>query len=158
MDCNGQTVGVWEMDTIVGKDGKGAIVTLVERKNLYMLMKKLDTGKKAKPIASSVISLLKSSGLPVRSITTDNGTEFAEHQTIAKELGTNDYFAHPYSSWEKGTIENMNGLIRQCIPKKTDFKGISNGWVEHVMHKLNKSPRKKNGFLRTVDVVKDYIS
>ena len=157
MDCNGQTVGDWEMDTIVGKDGKGAIVTLVDRKSSYMIMKKLDTGKKAKPMASTAIRLLKESGLLVRSITMDNGTEFAEHEAIAKELGTKVYFAHPYSSWEKETIENINGLIRQYIPKKTDFNGISNGWIEHVMHKSNNRPRKKSGFLIPRKVVKEFI-
>lgn len=127
------------MDTIVGKDGKGAIVTLVERKSSYMLMKKLETGKHA------VVRLLRGSGVPVRTITTDNGREFAAHQIIAKELNTTVYFAHPYSSWEKGTIENMNGLIRQYIPKETDFKGITKGYIRHVIEKLNNRPRK-NGF------------
>lgn len=155
--ANGQTIGDWEMDTIVGINGKGAIVTLVDRKSCYMLMQKLDTGKKAKPLARAVISLLKKSRLPVRTITTDNGTEFADHETIAKELGANIYFAHPYSSWEKGAIENMNGLIRQYIPKKKDFKGFSNGWIEHVRDKLNNRPRKKNGFLSPIDMVKEYI-
>ena len=93
--ANGQTVGDWEMDTIVGKDGKGAIVTLVERKSCFMLMEKLDSGKRAVPLAHAVVRLLKGSGLSVRTITTDNGTEFAAHEIIARELGTTVYFAHP---------------------------------------------------------------
>ena len=110
--ANGQTVGDWEMDTIVGKDDKGAIVTLVERKSSFMLMEKLDSGKRAVPLAHAVVRLLKGSGLPVRTIITDNGTEFAAHEIIARELGTTVYFAHPYCSWEKGALENMNGLVR----------------------------------------------
>lgn len=131
------------MDTIVGKDGKGAIVTLVDRKSCYMLMEKLDTGKQAVPMAHTVVRLLRASRLPVRTITTDNGSEFAAHQIIARELNTTVYFAHPYSSWEKGAIENINGLIRQYIPKKTDFRGISSGFIAHVTEKLNNRPRKK---------------
>ena len=129
--ANGQTVADWEMDTIVGKDGKGAIVTLMERESCFMLMEKLNSGKRAVPLAHAVVRLLKGSGLPVRTITTDNGTEFAAHEIIARELGTTVYFAHPYCSWEKGAIENMNGLVRQYIPKRTDFKGIrQENWRE----------------------------
>ena len=84
------------MDTIVGKDGKGAVVTLVGRKSCFMLMeKKLDSGKRAVPLVHVVVRLLKGSGLPVRIITTDNGTEFAAYEIIARKLGTTVYFTHP---------------------------------------------------------------
>ena len=146
------------MDTIVGKEGKGAIVTLVERKSSFMLMEKLDTGKQAVPLANAVVRLLRESGLPVRSITTDNGPEFAAHEIIARELNTKVYFAHPYCSWEKGAIENMNGLIRQYIPKKTDFRGISRLYVKSIIEKLNNRPRKKNGFCKPKDMIKEKIA
>ncbi len=142
----GAAVGDWEMDTIVGKDGKGVILTLVEKKSSFLIMEKLKTGKKALPLANAVVRRLKETGLPVRMIVTDNGMEFAAHELIARELNTNVYFTHPYSSWEKGAVENINGLIRQYIPKKADFKGISRAWVEHVNRILNDMPRKKNGF------------
>ena len=138
--ANGQTVGDWEMDTIVGKDGKGAIVTLVERESCFMLMEKLDSGKRAVPLAHAVVRLHKGSRLHVRTITTDNGTEFAAHEIIARELGTTAYFAYPYCSWEKGVIENMNGLVRQYIPKRTDFRGISRAYVRRIVEKLNNRP------------------
>ena len=108
-----QSLGDLEMDTIVGKDGKGAIVTLVDKYSSLLLIRKLETGKRAAPLAQAVIEIVKNARLKVRSITTDNGTEFAEHEVISRVLGCNVYFAHPYSSWEKGAIENMNGLIRQ---------------------------------------------
>lgn len=145
-EADGRAFGHWEMDTIVGKDGKGAIVTLVERMSCFMLMEKLETGKKAEPLAYEVVRMLKNAGLPVKSITTDNGPEFAAHQIIAKELNTTVYFAHPYSSWEKGAVENMNGLIRQYIPKKADFRGFSKKNIQNIMDKLNNRPRKKNNF------------
>lgn len=157
VEANGQSIGDWEMDTIVGKNGKGAIVTLVDRKSCYMLMEKLETGKQAIPLAHAVVRLLRGTGLPVNTITTDNGSEFAAHELIAGELGTTVYFAHPYSSWEKGAIENMNGLIRQYIPKNTDFKGISNKLIAQIMHKLNNRPRKKNQFAKPKDMVKKTI-
>lgn len=121
-------------------------------------MEKLETGKQAVPFAHVVVRLLRGSGVPVRTITTDNGREFAAHQIIAKELNTTVYFAHPYSSWEKGTIENMNGLFRQYVPKKTDFKGITKGYIRHVIEKMNNRPRKKNGFRKPKDVVNERIA
>ena len=156
--ANGQTVGDWEMDTIVGKDGKGAIVTLVERKSCFMLMEKLDSGKRAVPLAHAVVRLLKGSELPVRTITTDNGTEFAAHEIIVRGLNTTVYFAHPYCSWEKGAIENMNGLVRQYIPKRTDFREISRGYVRQIVEKLNNRPRKKNGFSKPADMSNNKIA
>lgn len=106
-------------------------------------MEKLDSGKRAVPLAHAVVRLLKGSGLPVRTIITDNGTEFAAHEIIARELGTTVYFAPPYCSWEKGAIENMNGLVRQYIPKRTNFREISRGYVRKIVEKLNNRPRKK---------------
>lgn len=156
-DASGQTMGDWEMDTIVGKDGKGAIVTLVEKKSSFMLMEKLDTGKQAVPLAHTVVNLLKEQPVPIRTITTDNGSEFAAHEIIARELGTVVYFAHQYCSWEKGAIENMNGLIRQYIPKKTDFRGISKKYIKEIMEKLNNRPRKKNGFIKPREMIKTKI-
>lgn len=139
-------IGNWEMDTIVDKDGKGAILILVEKKSCFLIMEKLETGKKASPQAHTAARRLKQTGIPVRMILTENGTEFAVHEVIAKELQTTVYFTHQYSSWENGAVGNINGLIRQYIPKKTDFKEISNAWVKYVNRKLNDRQRKKNGF------------
>ena len=153
----GESVGDLEMDTIVGKDGKGAIVTLVDKYSSLLLMRKLDTGKKAAPLAQAVIDLVKDAKIKVRSITTDNGTEFAEHEAISKGLCCNVYFAHPYSSWEKGTIENTNGLIRQYIPKKENFENYTHSEIQTIQDKLNSRPRKKNGFLTPTEVISRYF-
>ena len=138
--------GDWEMDTIVGKDGKGAIVTLVERTTKKMLMAKSPKGKNAKTVARLVVQMLRPFEHHVLSITTDNGTEFAEHKYIAKKLHTNVYFAHPYSSWEKGLIENTNKLIRQYIPNGTDFTSVSDDYILYVQTELNLRPRKLLNF------------
>ena len=138
--------GDWEMDTIVGKDGKGAIVTLVERTTKKMLMAKSPKGKNAKAVARLVVQMLRPFEHHVLSITTDNGTEFAEHKYIARKLHTKVYFAHPYSSWEKGLIENTNKLIRQYIPNGTDFTSVSDDYILYVQTELNLRPRKLLNF------------
>jgi IS30 family transposase len=140
-----QRLGDWEVDTIIGKGHRHAIVSLTERKSRLALLRKVER-KSAQAVADVVIELLKS--LPVRThtITADNGKEFAEHERIAHGLHTNIYFAHPYSSWERATNENMNGLIRQYFPKKRDFATITQHEVEFVMERLNNRPRKCLGF------------
>ena len=138
--------GDWEMDTIIGKDGKGAIVTLVERTSKKLLMAKSPKGKNAKAVAKLVVQMLRPFERHVLSITTDNGTEFADHKYIAKMLHTKLFFTHPYSSWEKGLVENTNKLIRQYIPNGTDFLSLSDDFILHVQTELNLRPRKLLNF------------
>lgn len=145
-DWNGTTPGDFEMDTIIGKDGKGAIVTLVEKNTNFTLARKLPEGKNAKALAKAVILMLLPYIGKIRSITTDNGSEFAEHILIAKRLKTKIFFAHPYSSWEKGCIEYHNKLIRQYIPKGMDFDSISDNMLKEIIIKINRRPRRKLGF------------
>lgn len=147
-EADGTRFGDWEMDLIVGKDGFGAILTLVERFTGYVIIRRLKHGKKAKALAEEVARLLlayKAKG--VLTITTDNGGEFARHDVISKKLGgVGVYFADPYSSWQKGLVENTNKLIRQYIPKKTDFDTITDKEIMEIQKKLNRRPRKKLGF------------
>jgi len=145
-EADGKRFGDFEMDTIVGKDGHGAIVTLTERSTNMLLMRKLNKGKNAKVLSRTVIHLLAPFKEHVRSITTDNGTEFACHEMITKSIGARVYFADPYSSWQKGAIENMNGLIRQYIPKSTCFSNVSHQQITKIMHKINMRPREKLNF------------
>lgn len=138
--------GDWEMDTIIGKDGKGAIVTLVERTSKKMLMAKSPKGKNSKFVVRLVVQMLRPFERHVLSITTDNGTESADHKYIARMLHTKVYFTHPYSSWEKGLIENTNKLVRQFIPKDTDFSSLSDDYILFVQSELNLRPRKLLNF------------
>ena len=137
-----QRFGDWEMDTIVGPCGKGVIVTLVERLSRKMLMAYCPKGKNAKALARVVVALLRPYEFFVHTITTDNGTEFAEHEYIARKLHCYVYFAHPYSSWEKGLIENTNKLIRQFIPKNTILSSLSAEYISFVQAEINLRPRK----------------
>jgi IS30 family transposase len=138
-------VGDWEIDTVIGKGHSGALVTIVERKTLYTLIARVN-GKRADWVTQATIQLMEPFKDRLHSITADNGKEFAYHTQISKVLDTAFYFAHPYSSWERGLNENTNGLIRQYFPKKTDFKTVTNEEVYSVMEKLNNRPRKSLGF------------
>jgi IS30 family transposase len=144
LECinNKQRVGDWEIDTIVGKDNKGAIVTIAERTTAFVLIAKLN-GKNAQELAEAVVKLMMPFKDLVLSITSDNGTEFAMHKYISKKLGALFYFAHPYSSWERGLNEYTNRLIRQYIPKKTNFNGVNRLDINEITMKLNRRPRKK---------------
>ena len=107
-----------------------------------MLMAKSPKGKNSKSVARLVVQMLRPFERHVLSITTDNGTEFADHKYIARILHTKVYFTHPYSSWEKGLIENTNKLVRQFIPKDTDFSSLSDDYILFVQSELNLRPRK----------------
>ena len=112
--------GDWEGDTIIGKNHKGALLTLNERKSLYVKIGKLNN-KEAPLTADKAIDMLTPFKNFCHTITFDNGKEFAEHKKIASELDSNVYFAHPYSSFERGCNENINGLVRQYFPKGLSF-------------------------------------
>jgi IS30 family transposase len=137
--------GDWEVDTIIGKNHKTAILTATERKSQFELMVKTD-GTKAESIRKQMINLLAPFKKLVRTITSDNGKEFAKHQEIAKKLETEFYFAQPYSPWQRGLNEYNNKLIRQYLPKKTDFNLINNNTINMIISKLNNRPRKLLGY------------
>jgi len=134
-------VGDWELDTIIGKGHKQAIVSLTERKSRLTLIAKVKQ-KSAELVSQSVQRLLVPIASKVFTLTSDNGKEFAKHQEISTALHADFYFAHPYSSWERGLNENTNGLIRQYFPKKHDFTTITEKDVTMVINKLNNRPRK----------------
>ena len=104
-----------------------------------LLMRKLKHGKNARKVAETVIHLLMPYKGVVRTITTDNGTEFACHRRITRSVGAKVYFADPYSSWQKGAVENANGLVRQYIPKSTTFTNASD--MKTVMDNVVSNPR-----------------
>lgn len=143
---NKERFGDWEIDTVIGKDGKGAIVTIVERTTAFLMMRKLYKGKNAAGLSDQVINMLLPYKNHIHSITADNGSEFAEHKKISKTLGIKFFFAHPYSSWERGLNENTNKLIRQYVPKSTEINQYSDQQLAEIQYKINRRPRKKLGF------------
>lgn len=138
-------IGDWELDTIIGKKHKQAIVSLTERKARLALIAKVER-KTAEQVTEAILHLLKPYADKVHTLTSDNGKEFAKHKDIAEELAAEFYFAHPYSSWERGTNENMNGLIRQYFPKHCDLRTVTDKEIQIVMHRLNNRPRKCLGY------------
>ena len=138
-------IGDWEADTVIGKNHRQAIVSIVERKTDFTLIQKVER-KTALAVSQVMIGLLKPHRKKVHTITSDNGKEFAGHEEIASKLKANFYFAHPYSSWERGTNENTNGLIRQYFPKNRDFTTITQQEINMAMERLNNRPRKRLGY------------
>jgi IS30 family transposase len=144
-------IGDWEADTVIGKNHKQAIVRLVERKSGYTLIRKVER-RTADVVSRTMTKLLKPYQSRVHTITSDNGKEFAGHEKVARALRVDFYFAHPYASWERGTNENTNGLIRQYFPKGMDFTSITQQEISHVMKRLNNRPRKRLGYLTPAQV------
>jgi IS30 family transposase len=138
-------IGDWEIDTIIGGSHKQAIVTLTERYTRFTLMAKVKR-RTASQVAKVTIEMLKPYMSNLHTITADNGKEFAAHEEISRVLKADFYFAHPYSSYERGLNENTNGLIRQYFPKGSDFQGITSEDTGKVINKLNNRPRKCLGF------------
>ena len=139
-------VGHWEGDLMIGKNQKSAIGTIVERKSRYTLIVKLKA-RNSKEVAKMFSKILnKLNPILKKSMTYDNGIEMARHKEITNKTGMKIYFAHPYSSWERGTNENTNGLIRRYLPKGTDFNLISKKQLMIIQEKLNNRPRKIIGF------------
>jgi len=145
-------LGDYELDLIVGIKNKGAILSIIDRKSRYCILEKLDN-KSSAEVSNKVIQSLQSSAKQPFTITTDNGTEFTEHKTIAEKLNIKYYFAHPYASFERGSIENLNGLVRQYIPKGTDFNNVDNKQLKTIQQKLNKRPRKVLEFLSPLEYI-----
>ena len=147
-------LGDYEIDLIVGPKNKGAILTIIDRMSRHCILEKL-TGKTSLEVSDKIIKLLNSSSNGAFTVTTDNGTEFTDHKMIAKKLNIKYYFAHPYASYERGSIENLNGLVRQYIPKGTDFANVSQNEIKIIESKLNRRPRKVLGFLSPIQYTRN---
>lgn len=138
--------GDWEMDTLVGANQQGVILTLTERKTNFVIIRKLLKGKNSKALGNELISSMLSYKDHVHTITTDNGPEFADHLRVSQKMNTPIYFTHPYCSWEKGSIEHANKLIRQYVAKESDLNQYSQEELTRIQHKINNRPRKKLAF------------
>ena len=140
-----QRFGDFELDTVIGKNHKGAIVTLNDRSTGLFKIKKVAT-KESKIVKEAVIELLTELKPFLHTITSDNGKEFALHQEISKALNIDFYFANPYSPWERGANENLNGLLRQYVPKSSSFEDLTNEKLYEIQEKINNRPRKRFNF------------
>ncbi|MDR0321499.1 MAG: IS30 family transposase [Treponema sp.] len=139
-------VGHWEADTAISRNSKAAIMVLAERRTRYVIIKKLDAKTAFAMHNATVKSLGNHHSSVRRSITYDNGTENALHELTNRTLGVKSYFCNPYHSWEKGTVENMIGIIRRFYPKKTDWKNVTQWDLNKVARFINNRPMKLLGF------------
>jgi len=144
-------IGDLEVDTVIGKDHLGALVTINDRVTGVLRMK-LVGSKEAHVVKEAIIGLLKDWKPFIHTITSDNGKEFAQHEQIAEALNVAFYFAKPYHSWQRGANENLNGLVRQYFPKRTDFTTLTHAEVKNVTDILNNRPRKRFGYLSPNEV------
>jgi transposase, IS30 family len=150
--------GDWEGDTVVGAKQSGAVVTLVERKSGYLLTAK-SCDRKARRVARKIESRLERLPEPLRrTVTFDNGKEFADHDHIAQRLDLDVYFAKPYCSWQRGTNEHTNGLLRQFLPKGTDLKNVSWQELNHYTNLINDRPRKRLGYRTPAEVFEPLVA
>jgi len=134
-------IGDLEIDTVVGKDHKGFLVTVVDRKSKFVIIKNVPT-KEASVVTEALIEMIYPIKAITKTITSDNGKEFAYHKQVSAALDTNFYFANPYHSWERGLNEHTNGLIRQYLPKKSEFLNVSKEEINMIQDRLNHRPRK----------------
>ena len=142
-----ESVGHWEGDLINGAHQTGNLVTLVERNTRFTLVGRTDT-KEAKEVLDEICGLFSVMAQASRlSLTLDNGKEFARHEEMAAMTGMDVFFANPYHSWERGTNENTNGLIRRLHPKKSSFAAIRDEDLKRIDEYLNDRPRKCLGWM-----------
>lgn len=131
--------GDWEADLIEGTKGSGFILSLYERKTHLGKLFKLES-KAAQETSEAIVAQLK--GYKVKTVTYDNGLEFSGHRSVSKQLGAKGYFCQPYHSWEKGGVENFNGLVRQYLPKGTSFANLKQQRLNEIELEINERPRK----------------
>lgn len=144
--------GDLEVDLIIGKKHKQAILTICDRASGMLKMRKVKS-KQSQEVGQAMIEELQDWLPYIKTITADNGKEFADHQRVAESLGIDYYFAHPYHSWERGANENLNGLIRQYFKKSSDFSSLTHKEIKTVEHKINLRPRKRFNFENPIFVM-----
>ena len=149
---NRTRIGDWEGDTVYGGVGKGLLVTQVDRKSRFLCAALLEK-REAELTKNVIVDMFQ--GLPVKSISLDNGSEFAEFRTLEKELQTVVYFAEPHKPWQRGTNENTNDMLRFFFPKGFDFRSITQGDVDFVVDLLNNRPRKCLGWKTPAEIFFD---
>ena len=148
--------GDLEVDLIIGKNHKQAILTVNDRASGVLKMKKVKS-KESEVVTNAIIEILDDWIPYIHTMTADNGKEFAGHEVVATDLDIDYYFAHPYHSWERGSNENLNGLVRQYFPKGSDFSSISDDDVIRVQEKLNNRPRKRFGYKSPIFVMNNLL-
>jgi IS30 family transposase len=150
--------GHWEGDSLISRKSKAALNTLTERKSRVVLITKHQRKSAAETNKAIIKRLKKLKAKGRQTLTLDNGTENAKHEQLSAKLGIRCYFAHPYASWERGTNENINGLIRWYLPKGTDFSKNDAELVARIEYLLNSRPRKCLGYKMPLEVAASSVA
>lgn len=145
--------GDWEGDTVEGAKGTGYLVSHVERKCYYTVLGLMPDKRSETLNRITRRSFRRHKGVPLETITVDNGKEFAGHAQLSRQLGVDIYFSQPYHAWERGINENTNGLLRQFFPKGMDFRNLTTRQIRHVERLLNNRPRKALGYRTPLEVM-----
>ena len=138
-------IGHWEGDTVIGRDLHHCILTLVERKSGLVVIRKMSS-RTADSVTLAALPAIREHQANFKTLTLDNGTEFHDYKVLENYFPLKCYFATPYHSWERGSNENLNGLIRQYLPKGTCMSGVTQAHCDYIAFKLNSRPRKRHGF------------
>jgi len=144
--------GDWEGDTLADASHRNAVVTLVERRSMFIVLAAV-VRRTTELVCSAITNALKRVSLPVHTLTLDNGAEFCAHGRITEALGTPCYFARPYAAWQRGLNENHNGLVRRYIPKKSSLAHYKQAQLDIIASRLNNRPRKKLGYLSPIEFI-----
>jgi IS30 family transposase len=144
-------LGHWEGDTVIGTDLHHCILTLVERKSGFAIIKKLSSRTTAS-VTLAALDAIAEHRANFKTITFDNGTEFHDYKVLEHHFPLKCYFATPYHSWERGSNENLNGLIRQYIPKRASMCAVTQAYCDAIAHRLNTRPRKRHGYHTPLEV------
>jgi IS30 family transposase len=148
-----KVLGHWEGDTVIGSDRHHCILTLVERKSGLVVIKKLNS-RTTDSVTQAALPAIRERLANFKTLTLDNGTEFHDYKILEDHFPVKCYFATPYHSWERGSNENLNGLIRQYLPKRMCMSGVTQAHCDYIAFKLNSRPRKRHGY-RTPQEVYD---
>jgi transposase, IS30 family len=149
--------GHWEGDTIAGCKGGKGIASFVDRKSQYLILEPLENGTAEELNRAARRGFHRHSNVARHSLTVDNGKEFTRHEDLAKMLGLDVYFAHPYSPWERGLNEQVNGMVRWWFPKGTDFAMVTRGQIKAVEKLLNERPRELLGYRTPAEVIRSSV-
>jgi IS30 family transposase len=144
--------GDWEGDTLDDASHCNAVVTLVERRSMFIALAAVEK-RSTDLVCSAIVNALKRAPVPAHTLTLDNGAEFCAHERITQAIGTRCYFARPYAAWQRGLNENHNGLVRRYIPKRSSLAGYTQAELDFIADRLNNRPRKKLGYLTPLEFI-----
>ena len=150
-------IGDWEGDTLADASHTNAVLTLVERRSMYVVIQTVPR-RTSEHVCNAIVRSLKALGAPVHTLTLDNGAEFCGHERITQALGTHCYFARPYAAWQRGLNENHNALIRRYIPKRNSLARYTQSDLDQIAHALNNRPRKTLGYRTPNQLLLEYFA